>query len=83
MLKRPTVTDASGKTYNTAVSFVDVGAALPSFPARSRSGAGRNRAGSRCKVDAATLDLTSADTKTLILSSTCPHRPTCYRHVGR
>ena len=25
VLKRPTVTDESGKTYNTAVAFVDVG----------------------------------------------------------
>ena len=30
VLKRPTVTDESGKTYNTAVSFVDVGSA-PEF----------------------------------------------------
>jgi hypothetical protein len=30
MLKRPVVTDQSGKTYNTAVSFVDVGS-TPEF----------------------------------------------------
>src|SRR5437773_7181116 len=30
VLKRPTVTDESGKTYNTAVSFVDVGS-TPEF----------------------------------------------------
>jgi hypothetical protein len=30
MLKRPVVTDESGKTYNTAVSFVDVGS-TPEF----------------------------------------------------
>jgi hypothetical protein len=30
MLKRPVITDESGKTYNTAVSFVDVGS-MPEF----------------------------------------------------
>jgi hypothetical protein len=29
-IKRPTVTDASGKIFNTAVSFVDVGK-IPEF----------------------------------------------------
>src|SRR5437667_4800207 len=30
MLKKPTLTDSAGKTYNTAVSFVDVGS-VPEF----------------------------------------------------
>jgi hypothetical protein len=62
MLKRPTVTDASGKTYNTAVSFVDVGS-VPQFscaiPFRVPSGTALKS----LQVDAATLDLTWADSK--------------------
>jgi hypothetical protein len=62
ILKRPTVTDASGKTYNTAVSFVDV-AKVPEF---SCSIPFRVPAGTNLKsfqVDTASLDLTTADSK--------------------
>jgi hypothetical protein len=62
MLKRPTVTDTSGKTYNTAVSFVDVGK-VPEFscsiPFRVPSGTALKS----FQVDTATLDLTAADAK--------------------
>lgn len=56
MIKRPTLTDASGKTYNTAVSFVDVGS-VPEFscaiPFRVPSGTALKSV----QVDTATLDL--------------------------
>jgi hypothetical protein len=62
MLKRPTVTDTAGKTYNTAVSFVDVGS-VPQFscaiPFRVPSGTTLKS----LQVDAATLDLTAAEAK--------------------
>ena len=56
ILKKPTLTDSAGKTYNTAVSFVDV-ASVPEF---SCSIPFRVPAGTELKalqVDAATLDL--------------------------
>lgn len=56
MIKRPTLTDAAGKTYNTAVSFVDVGS-VPDFscaiPFRVPSGTALKSV----QVDTATLDL--------------------------
>jgi len=56
MLKKPTLTDSAGKTYNTAVSFVDVGS-VPEFscaiPFRVPSGTALKS----IQVDAATLDL--------------------------
>ena len=62
VLKRPTVTDTAGKTYNTAVSFVDVGS-VPEFscsiPFRVPSGTSLKS----FQIDTATLDLTSADVK--------------------
>jgi hypothetical protein len=56
MLKKPTLTASDGKTYNTAVSFVDVG----SVPEFSCSIPFRVPAGTQLKslqIDAATLDL--------------------------
>jgi hypothetical protein len=56
MLKKPTLTDSAGKTYNTAVSFVDVG----SVPEFSCSIPFRVPAGTALKsvqIDSATLDL--------------------------
>jgi hypothetical protein len=56
MLKKPTLTDSAGKTYNTAVSFVDVGS-VPEFscsiPFRVPSGTALKSV----QIDAATLDL--------------------------
>src|ERR671938_42194 len=58
-MKRPVLTDAAGKTYNTAVSFVDVGS-VPEFscaiPFRVPSGT----AVKSLQIDTATLDLSSA-----------------------
>jgi hypothetical protein len=55
-LKRPTVTDESGKTYNTAVSFVDVGG-TPEFscaiPFRVPAGTSLKA----LQIDTATVDL--------------------------
>jgi hypothetical protein len=55
-IKRPTLTDAAGKTYNTAVSFVDVGK-VPEFtcaiPFRVPSGAKLKA----IQVDTVSLDL--------------------------
>ena len=62
MLKRPTVTDASGKTYNTAVSFVDVGS-VPQFSCAIPFRVPTGTALKSLQVDAATLDLTAADAK--------------------
>jgi hypothetical protein len=56
ILKKPTLTDAAGKTYNTAVSFVDVG----SEPEFSCAIPFRVPAGTTLKsvqVDAVSLDL--------------------------
>jgi hypothetical protein len=56
MLKRPVVTDEAGKTYNTAVSFVDVG----STPDFSCSIPFRVPTGTKLKtlqVDSATLNI--------------------------
>jgi hypothetical protein len=56
MLKKPTLTDSAGKTYNTAVSFVDVGKE-PEFscaiPFRVPSGTALKSV----QIDSATLDL--------------------------
>jgi hypothetical protein len=56
MLKKPTLTDSAGKTYNTAVSFVDVGS-VPEFscsiPFRVPSGTALKSV----QIDSATLDL--------------------------
>jgi len=56
MLKRPVVTDESGKTYNTAVSFVDVGS-TPEFacaiPFRVPTGTMLKS----LQIDAATLEI--------------------------
>ena len=62
MLKRPTVTDASGKTYNTAVSFVDVGS-VPQFSCAIPFRVPTGTALKSLQVDAATLDLAAADAK--------------------
>jgi hypothetical protein len=55
-LKRPVLTDASGKTYNTAVSFLDVGK-VPEFscaiPFRVPAGTKLKRV----QIDALSLDL--------------------------
>ncbi len=61
-LKRPTVTDTAGKTYNTAATFVDVG----SVPEFSCSFPFRVPDGTKLKsfnVDTASADLTSLDAK--------------------
>jgi len=62
MLKKPTLTDSAGKTYNTAVSFVDVGS-VPEFscaiPFRVPSGTALKSV----QIDSATLDLAAADTR--------------------
>jgi len=56
MLKKPTLTDSAGKTYNTAVSFVDVGS-VPEFscaiPFRVPSGTALKSV----QIDSATLEL--------------------------
>jgi len=56
MLKKPTLTDSAGKTYNTAVSFVDVGS-VPEFscaiPFRVPTGTELKS----IQIDAATFDL--------------------------
>jgi hypothetical protein len=62
MLKRPTLADTTGKTYNTAVSFVDVGKVAEfscSIPFRVPSGTALKS----FQVDTAKLDLTAADAK--------------------
>jgi hypothetical protein len=62
MLKRPTVTDASGKTYNTAVAFVDVASTKEfscAIPFRVPSGTALKS----FQVDSASLDLSAADKK--------------------
>lgn len=56
MLKKPTLVDSAGKTYNTAVSFVDVGS-VPEFscaiPFRVPTGAALKAV----QIDSASLDL--------------------------
>lgn len=62
ILKRPTVTDTSGKTYNTAVSFVDV-AKVPEFSCAIPFRVPAGTALKSFQVDTATLDLSAVDTK--------------------
>jgi hypothetical protein len=63
MLKRPVLEDADGKTYNTAVSFVDV-ASKPefscTFPFRTKEGTKVKS----LRLDTVTFDLTKAPVKT-------------------
>jgi hypothetical protein len=59
-LKRPTLVDTTGKTYNTAVSFVDIGK-VPEFTCAIPF---RVPAGTKAKslqVDSMTLDLAALD----------------------
>jgi len=58
MLKRPTVTDASGKTYNTAVSFVDVGS-VPEFSCAIPFRVPTGTALKSVQIDTATIDIPS------------------------
>ena len=61
-LKRPVLTDEAGKTYNTAVSFVDVGS-TPDFTCAIPF---RVPAGTKLKslqVEAVTIDLTKVPAK--------------------
>jgi hypothetical protein len=62
MMKRPTIVDAAGKTYNTAVSFVDVGS-VPEFSCAIPFRVPAGTALKSFQVDTATLDLTAADKK--------------------
>src|SRR5918912_1040304 len=59
ILKRPTVTDSAGKTYNTAVSFVDVGS-VPEFSCAIPFRIPAGTAVKSLQIDTATLDLSSA-----------------------
>ena len=56
MLKKPTLTDGAGKTYNTAVSFVDVGS-VPEFACAIPFRVPTGTALKSIQVDAATIDL--------------------------
>jgi hypothetical protein len=56
MLKRPTVTDQAGKTYNTAVSFVDVGG-TPEFSCAIPFRVPTGTALKSLQIDSATLEL--------------------------
>jgi hypothetical protein len=56
MLKKPTLTASDGKTYNTAVSFVDVGS-VPEFSCAIPFRVPTGTALKSLQVDAATLDL--------------------------
>jgi hypothetical protein len=59
MIKRPTVTAADGKTYNTSVQFVDVGSVPEyscSFPFRVPEGTTLKS----MQIETATFDLTAA-----------------------
>jgi hypothetical protein len=62
MLKRPTVTDSAGKTYNTAVSFVDV-ASTPEFSCSIPFRVPTGTALKSFNVDTAAVDLTGVDKK--------------------
>ena len=61
-MKRPVLTDAAGKTYNTAVSFVDVGS-VPEFSCAIPFRVPAGTAVKSLQIDNASLDLTSAETK--------------------
>ena len=56
MLKKPTLTDSAGKTYNTAVSFVDV-ASVPEFSCAIPFRIPTGTALKSVQIDSATLDL--------------------------
>ena len=56
MLKKPTLTDSAGKTYNTAVSFVDVGS-VPEFSCAIPFRVPTGTALKSVQIDSATLDL--------------------------
>jgi hypothetical protein len=56
MLKKPTLTDSAGKTYNTAVSFVDV-ASVPEFSCAIPFRVPTGTALKSVQIDSATLDL--------------------------
>jgi hypothetical protein len=61
MLKKPTLTDSAGKTYNTAVSFVDVGS-VPEFSCAIPFRVPAGTALKSVQIDSASLDV-PADTK--------------------
>jgi hypothetical protein len=56
ILKKPTLTDSGGKTYNTAVSFVDVGS-VPEFSCAIPFRVPTGTALKSVQVDSASLDL--------------------------
>ena len=56
ILKRPMLTDAAGKTYNTAVSFVDV-ASVPEFSCAIPFRVPTGTALKSIQIDAASLEL--------------------------
>ena len=56
MLKKPTLTDSAGKTYNTAVSFVDV-SSVPEFSCAIPFRVPTGTALKSVQIDSATLDL--------------------------
>ena len=56
MLKKPTLTDSAGKTYNTAVSFVDVGS-VPEFSCAIPFRVPAGTALKSVQIDATSLDL--------------------------
>jgi hypothetical protein len=56
ILKKPTLTDSAGKTYNTAVSFVDVGS-VPEFSCAIPFRVPTGTALKSVQVDSASLDL--------------------------
>jgi len=62
MLKKPTLTDSAGKTYNTAVSFVDVGT-VPEFSCAIPFRVPTGTALKSVQIDSTSLDLAGADTK--------------------
>jgi len=62
MLKRPTITDTTGKTYNTAVSFVDV-AGVPEFSCSIPFRVPTGTALKSFNVETASLDLSAVDKK--------------------
>jgi hypothetical protein len=61
-MKRPVLTDAAGKTYNTAVAFVDVGK-IPEFSCQLPFRVPAGTALKSLAIDTATLDLTTVDKK--------------------
>jgi hypothetical protein len=59
-LKRPVLTDASGKNYNTAVSFVDIGK-VPEFSCEIPFRVPTGTKPKSIQIDDASLDLTVLD----------------------